>query len=145
MAKSPEELAQTMIDNLKEKTGKTLEQWLKVVSKLDFAKHGEIVKHLKQTHGVTHGFANLIAAKALEAKKPVVTETDLVDAQYSGAKSDLRPIYDAVLQVVNKFGKDVEVAPKKAYVSQPETQQAVCHHSAIHENASGCGDQLQVC
>jgi predicted transport protein len=46
-----------------------------------------------------------------------------VDAQYSGAKSDLRPIYDAVLKLVNKFGKDVEVAPKKAYVSLRRSKQ----------------------
>ena len=29
----------------------------------------------------------------------------------------MRPIYDAVLAAVKKFGRDVEVSPKKAYVS----------------------------
>lgn len=31
MPKSPEEMAQSMINNLKEKTGKTLPQWVKIV------------------------------------------------------------------------------------------------------------------
>lgn len=117
MAKSPEELAQTMIDNLAEKTGHTLEQWLVILSKQTFSKHGEIVKHLKQEHEVTHGFANLIAAKALEMHKPVVSDEEVVAAQYKGAKAGLRPIYDALIGAVAGFGQDVEIAPKKTYVS----------------------------
>ena len=123
MAKSPEELAQTMIDNLKEKTGKTLDQWLVVASKVELSKHGEILKYLKQTHGVSHGFANLIAAKALDAGKPEATGTDLIDAQYGGAKADLRPIYETLLKAIKKFGKDVKVAPKEAYVSLRRSKQ----------------------
>ena len=38
-------------------------------------------------------------------------------AQYAGAKAGLRPIYDAVLKGVATFGGDVEIAPKKSYVS----------------------------
>jgi len=33
MAKSPDEMAASMVQNLKEKTGKTLEQWFTVVQK----------------------------------------------------------------------------------------------------------------
>lgn len=124
MAKSPEEMAQSMIDNLKEKTGKTLPQWLKVTKAAKLAKHGEIVKLLKTEHGVTHGFANLIAHKTLEEAAPAGDGgTDLVAAQYGGAKADLKPIYDALMVAINKFGKDIEVAPKKAYVSLRRSKQ----------------------
>ncbi|MEO0608704.1 MAG: DUF4287 domain-containing protein, partial [Pseudomonadota bacterium] len=61
MATSPQELAQTMIDNLPEKTGKSLADWQTLVSASGASKHGEIMKLLKGTHGVSHGFANLIA------------------------------------------------------------------------------------
>ncbi|MCB0031828.1 MAG: hypothetical protein KDE28_28150, partial [Anaerolineales bacterium] len=44
-------------------------------------------------------------------------EADLVAAQYAGAKAGLKPIYEAILAVVSEFGPDVEVAPKKSYVS----------------------------
>ena len=64
MAKTPDEMTAKMIDNLPEKTGKTLPQWTKIVSAEKFAKHGEIVKWLKAEHGVTHGYANLIAHHA---------------------------------------------------------------------------------
>ncbi len=64
---TPEEMAQSMIANMEAKTGKPLDAWLKHVSTLNLAKHGEIVKHLKSEHDVTHGFANLIAHSALKS------------------------------------------------------------------------------
>ena len=123
MAKSPEEMAASMIANLKEKTGKTLPQWLKLTKAAKFEKHGQIVKMLKTDHGVTHGFANLIAHETLNQDKPSQGSGDLVDAQYAGAKSELRPIYDALINVIEKFGKDVEISPKKAYVSLRRNKQ----------------------
>ncbi|MEL6874308.1 MAG: DUF4287 domain-containing protein, partial [Pseudomonadota bacterium] len=56
---SPEEMAQSMIANMPEKTGKALTDWLKIVSSSGLEKHGQIVKYLKTDHGMTHGFANL--------------------------------------------------------------------------------------
>jgi hypothetical protein len=123
MGKSPEEMAASMIANLKDKTGKTLEAWLKIANKANLEKHGEIVKHLKSEHGLTHGYANLIAAKFLENGKPESSVNDLIETQYSGPKSDLRPIYDALIKAISKFGNDVEIAPKKAYVSLRRNKQ----------------------
>lgn len=122
---SPEEMTATMLANLPEKTGKSLEQWLKHLKKAGFAKHGEIVKHLKGDHGVTHGFANLIAHEHLGSAASTTTASadELVEAQYKGPKADLRPIHDALMKAVAKFGKDVEVAPKKAYVSLRRSKQ----------------------
>ena len=118
MGSTPEQQAQTMIDNLPAKTGKSLEEWLGVCGTAGFEKHGEIVKHLKADHGVTHGFANLIAAKFREqATGGAPQATDLVSAQYAGAKAGLRPIYEALVSAAEKLGADVEVSPKKTYVS----------------------------
>ncbi|MHC5111641.1 MAG: DUF5655 domain-containing protein [Planctomycetota bacterium] len=123
MAKSPEEMAESMIQNLKEKTGKTLAQWLPIVKKSGHEKHGQIVKFLKSEHEVTHGFANLIAHKALESASGASTGDDLVGKQYDGTKADLKPIYDALVAAVSKFGKDVEISPKKSYVSLRRNKQ----------------------
>ena len=124
MAKSPEEMAAAMIRNLQENTGKSLSQWIKIAKASKLAKHGELVKHLKSKHGMTHGYANLIAHKTLKSDAgSASSETDLVAAQYAGAKAALRPIYDALLAGVKKFGKDVEIAPKKAYVSLRRSKQ----------------------
>jgi len=121
MPKSPEEMAQAMIANMKDKTGKTLEQWIKIAKKSGAAKHGEIVKFLKTEHGMTHGFASLVAHKTLKSDAGS-TNTDLVAAQYSGAKAELRPIYDALIKAAKDCG-EIEIAPKKAYVSLRRSKQ----------------------
>ena len=117
MSKSPEEMAAKMIANMKEKTGKTLPQWVKLAKSSGLEKHGQIVKWLKSEHGMTHGFANLAAHETLQSAAASSTAGDLVESQYSGPKSELRPIYDALIAKIGKFGGDVEVSPKKAYVS----------------------------
>jgi len=124
MAKSPEEMKAAMIAGLRDKTGKSLEEWLQILRSSGLSKHKEFVMLLKNEHGVTHGFANMIALQALQTDSQTATDTGaLVDAQYAGAKAGLRPIYDALLAAIRKFGKDVEVSPKKAYVSLRRNKQ----------------------
>ena len=123
MPKSPAEMEAAMIANLKEKTGKTLPAWVKIAKASGFAKHGEIVKHLKSEHGLTHGYANLVAHNVTKGSSAHAAADDLVEAQYAGAKAGLRPIYDALMKRIAKFGKDVEVSPKKAYVSLRRSKQ----------------------
>ena len=114
---TPDQQAATMVANLPEKTGKSLEEWRALLGTSGLAKHGEMVAFLKKKHGVTHGFANLIVH---EFRGDVVSAPaptgDLVEAQYNG-KEALRPLYDRIMKEVAGFGVDMEVAPKKAYVS----------------------------
>lgn len=117
MPKSPEEMAAAMVANLKDNTGKTLEQWRKVAKAAKLQKHGALVKLLKTEHGVTHGYANLIAHDHFQNWSVASSDDDLVAAQYAGAKAELKPIYDVILAAVNKFGDDVVVSPKNAYVA----------------------------
>lgn len=127
---TPEEMAKTMAENLKKNTGKSLAQWAKVAKGSGLTKHGEVVKFLKAEHGLTHGYANLVAHEAkgsvgvASGKKTSASEgEDLVAAQYAGAKADLRPIHDALIKKVKAFGKDVEISPKKSYVSLRRSKQ----------------------
>ncbi|RYY29892.1 MAG: DUF4287 domain-containing protein [Chitinophagaceae bacterium] len=113
----------TMIENLRKNTGKSLEQWIAIVSHANLDKHGQIVKYLKENHEFTHGFANLVALKAkASGVKPGEDEVDLVQKQYEG-KEHFRALYERLIAEVNKFGKDIEVAPKKAYVSLRRSKQ----------------------
>jgi uncharacterized protein DUF5655/uncharacterized protein DUF4287 len=114
---TPAEAAATMKANLKQKTGKSLAQWAKLAKASKLEKHGQIVKMLKSDHGLTHGYANLIAHEALQSSAEHAGQTDLVEQQYAGKKEALRPIYEALLKAVAKLGADVEVSPKKSYVS----------------------------
>jgi predicted transport protein len=108
---------QTMIDNLHKKTGKTLEQWIALVKKENFGKHSEVISFLKDKYGLTYGYANLVAhrLKGTDAGS-AENKDDLIEKQYKG-KEHLRPMYDQLLAEIRKFGDDVEVAPKNAYVS----------------------------
>jgi predicted transport protein len=108
---------QTQIANIEKATGKKLSDWIAIVNKSGFAKHGELVSFLKDKYGFTHGNANTIVhfAKQSHAGAPE-NDTDWITEQYKG-KENLKPWYDKIMAEINKMGKDIEVAPKKAYVS----------------------------
>ena len=112
---------QTMINNMPEKTGKSLEEWTSILKDKKFAKHSEGVNYLKKEHGVTHGFANTIVTLSKNEKH---SADDLVTNQYAG-KEILFPIYEKLLSVVKDFGNDVTVTPKKTSVSVIRKRQFV--------------------
>jgi hypothetical protein len=117
-----EDATATMIANLEAKTGKPMDAWVKLVQAEKLAKHGEVVSFLKSKHAMGHGYANLVALSA-KGGETLGRGDDPVAEQYAGAKAGLRPIYDAILGAVQKFGGDVEVAPKKANVSLRRNKQ----------------------
>lgn len=110
-----------MIDNMPEKTGKSLDEWKTILKEKSFSKHSEGVKFLKSEHGVTHGFANTIVSLSKEENN---TSEDLVTAQYEG-KEHLKPIYDGLINFVNTLGNDVTITPKKGSVSVIRKRQFV--------------------
>jgi hypothetical protein len=112
-----------MESNILKNTGKAVSDWVLTVQKSGLKKHGEIVKFLKADHGFTHGYANLVAHQALRSSADHHDDADLVAQQYAGPKADLKPIYDTVVKAVQSFGDDVELAPKKAYVSLRRNKQ----------------------
>jgi len=103
----------TMIDNMPEKTGKSLQEWIKILKTKSFAKHGEAVKFLKIEYSVTHGFANTIVTLSQSDQS---SDHDLLVSQYKG-KENLQPIYDKLILEISKFGKDIINTPKKTSVS----------------------------
>jgi len=113
----------TMAANLREKTGRSLEEWVQIARDTQQEKHGQIVAVLKSEHGLTHGYANFIALKTLKSSALDQQSDDLVAGQYSGRKAGLRPIHDALIAAVSSFGDDVEIAPKKSYVSLRRAKQ----------------------
>jgi len=105
-----------MEQNLKEKTGKSLDEWKAVLTIKNFAKHGEIMTYLKGECSITHGYANLIALKFREADAGSHDADDLLAKQYQG-KETLMPIYQALKQFICQLAEDVKVSPKKNAVS----------------------------
>ncbi|NPD86387.1 DUF4287 domain-containing protein [Lentimicrobium sp. L6] len=104
---------QTMINNMPEKTGKSLEEWKLLLQEKSFEKHTEGVKYLKAEFNITHGFANTIVTLSKDDKG---SEESLVENQYQG-KESLLPIYNELIAYINTLGKDITITPKKGSVS----------------------------
>lgn len=108
-----EKALQIMIDNMPEKTGKSLDEWKVILKEKSFTKHSEGVKYLKTEYNVTHGFANTIITLS---KVENTSENDLVETQYRG-KENLLPIYNELISFIENLGNDVTITPKKGSVS----------------------------
>ena len=107
----------TQIANIEKTTGRKIKEWFDIVNKSGFSKHGELVNFLKEKHGFTHGNANTVVHFAKQSHAGALeNETDWIAEQYKG-KENLKPWYEKIMTDISKFGKDIEIAPKKAYVS----------------------------
>ena len=114
-----------MLENLKEKTGHSLEEWKGLISSQNLSKHGEIVKFLKEQHNVTHGYASEIALKALGSDADSSADADeFIVSQYKG-KEHLKAFYDKLMAEIQQFDGDFEIAPKKTYVSLKRKKQFI--------------------
>ncbi|MCT8339726.1 DUF4287 domain-containing protein [Flavobacteriaceae bacterium TK19130] len=108
-----EKAVQKMIDNMPEKTGKSLIEWKALLKTKSFTKHAEAVNFLKKEHSVTHGFANTIISLSKEEQ---TTQKDLIANQYKG-KENLLPIYESLVSIVKGLGNEAKITPKKTEVS----------------------------
>lgn len=106
----------SQIANIERSTGRSLDDWIALVRSSGLDRHGAMVAMLKADHGLGHGNANLIATMARRDDAPQTDEA-LIASHYDGGRAALRPLYDAVVEEVRRFGPDVELAPKKTYVS----------------------------
>ena len=113
---------QTYIANIEKTTGKKLEYWAGIVKKSKLTKHGELVNMLKTDHGITYGYANMIVHHAKGGFEAAKDTDNLLTVQYKG-KENLKSWYDKLLKEITKFGKDIQVAPKKSYVSMVRKKQ----------------------
>ncbi len=132
MATDPVAALATMAAKLKDKTGKSVEQWSTLARNSGAGSHGTLVAWLKAEHALTHGYANLVAHATLksDATSKAAKGDDLVGEMFAGDKVALRPIFDALMKAILAFGKDIEQAPKMGYLSlRRSTQFATLHPS----------------
>ena len=114
----PQAQAETQLRNIEEATGMTLADFAESVAAAGVDRHGQIVAHLKEVHGLTHGNANLVAHRVREADAGgPASDDELLAAQYRGRKEPLLAIYHRVAEVARGFGDDVEQVVQKTGVS----------------------------
>ncbi len=115
-----DQAAQTQINNIQKKTGKSLDELAAFVKASGLTKHGEIRDMLKRELGLGHGDANALTHVVLQSDGASAaagkSEVEVLDEIYSDKKADLRPIHAALMKHIDKFG-EFETLPKKGYVS----------------------------
>ncbi|MBK9098911.1 MAG: DUF4287 domain-containing protein [bacterium] len=123
MAKTSGEYELEFIQTAKEKTGKTIEQWLTLVKPKGFTKQMEILNWLKKEHKLNHMQAAFVAGIYLNNGKPVYqNEDNLLENQF--AKADgMRNLFDFVSTSILKEFPDAKLIAKKTYVSFTATRE----------------------
>lgn len=116
-------MTQKWIGELKQKTGRSLDEWLKLIKKTGPRDEKPRREWLKAEYGLGTNTAWWLAERA-EGKGEESGDPDLylqeaeryVDEMYSGGKAALRPIYDALLKLGLKTGKDAKACPCQTIV-----------------------------
>jgi hypothetical protein len=115
-------MMQKWIGELKDKTGKTLEEWTALVKKGGLDGHMNRVNWLKTKHKVGHNSAWGIAEHVDGGGDEDTPEAYLaaavryVDEQYAGPKEKLRPLYEKLLALGKGIGVDAKACPCKTMV-----------------------------
>ncbi|HYK85404.1 MAG TPA: DUF5655 domain-containing protein [Ktedonobacteraceae bacterium] len=114
---------EAQIHNIEEQYGKSLSEWIALIKESGTTKHTDMVTMLKSQYGMSHSSAHRVALKAREADGASMVQAakasgrDPVEDMYSSKKADLKPLHDALMTAITSFGNDIELAPKKGYVS----------------------------
>jgi hypothetical protein len=116
-------MIQKWVDELPQKTGRTLDQWIKLVQKSGPADEKARREWLKAEHGLGTNAAWWIAERSCgkggEDGDPATylnAAEAYVEAMFSGGKAGLRPLYDRLLELGLKLGKDVKACPCQTMV-----------------------------
>jgi Domain of unknown function (DUF5655)/Domain of unknown function (DUF4287) len=116
-------MVQKWMKELPEKTGRSVEEWIALVQKSGPPTEKERREWLKKEYKLGTNTAWWIAERAdgkgTEEDSPeayLKTAEAWVEAQYSGPRAALRPIYDELLKLGFSLGKDVKASPCKTMV-----------------------------
>jgi len=111
------------ISELKQKTGRTLDEWIKFIKKEGPPTEQARRDWLKQQHGLGTNSAWWLAERSVgkgeEAGDPdayLQAAEKYVDTMFGGKKEHLRPIYDALLKLGLSMGKDTKACPCQTIV-----------------------------
>ena len=116
-------MVQKWIETLPEKTGHSLEEWIKIVKKEGPPTEKERRIWLKEKYKLGTNTAWWLAERAdgkgheEDSPEAYLQQAEIyVEEMFAGAKAGLRPIYDELLKIGLKIGKDVKACPGKTIV-----------------------------
>jgi hypothetical protein len=116
-------MVQKWIAELKTKTGRSLDEWLKFIKKSGPKTEQERREWLKKEHGLWTNSAWWLAERAEgkgdedgDPEAYLRAAESYVEKMFAGPKASLRPIYDALLKLGLSVGKDVKACPCRTIV-----------------------------
>jgi len=116
-------MAQKGVASLKQNTGRSLEEWLKLIRNSGPSTEKERRAWLKSEHRLGLNYASWIVARAggedddFSSPEAYIDAAEkYVEAMFSGGKAGLRPIYNALLKLGLGLGKDAKASPCKTMV-----------------------------
>lgn len=119
MPRSPQDMVRAVSASMKERTGRTVEEWVELVQStdLDPLDQKTVRRWLKSEHEVPQNSRYAIAhAAARDAGWTPPTVEEHVDRQYGGPRGQLRPIFDRLLEILDGLGDDVVVEGRSSYI-----------------------------
>lgn len=116
-------MVQKWVAQLKEKTGRSVDEWVRFINKNGPKDDKARREWLKIEHGLGTNsawwLADRAAGKGTEDGDPdayLKAAEGYVAKMFSGGKAELRPIYDALLKLGLSVGKDVKACPCQTIV-----------------------------
>lgn len=114
-------MIQSIMATMKQKTGRSFEEWIAFVNKEGPATEKERREWLKMKHGLGINYATLVAEGSVgkgehDADAYLKHAADYVEKMFSGPKENLRPIFEELLKIGRKLGGDVKVCPCQTIV-----------------------------
>jgi predicted transport protein len=117
MAKTSGEFETEFIQTTKEKTGRSLEEWLNLTKTSGLKKQNEILDWLKKEYGLNHMQAQFVAGIYLNNGNPVFAdEKALLDNQFIKCL-EMRPLFDAIAEKIISSFHGTQLIAKKTYLS----------------------------
>lgn len=111
---------QAYLDNIKAKTGKTAEDFVRLAAQKGLLRPGvkaeQIVAWLKDDFGLGRGHAMAIVLVLKSASQPKQTREETVAKHFSGGRAKWRQPYDELLSRIRRFGPDISLEPTAAYI-----------------------------
>src|SRR5262249_292113 len=102
--------------NIEATYGKSMSEWVAIISASGLTKHTDVVAMLKKDYGMTHGAAHRVSLVAREQASQAAAagaDSDPVSALYTGKTASLRPLPDALRPAIQAFGDEFNLPPKR--------------------------------
>jgi hypothetical protein len=116
-------MTQKWVGELKQKTGRTLDEWMKFIKKEGPPTEAARRDWLKEQHKLGTNSAWWLAERSVgkgeetgDAGAYLKAAEKYVDEMFAGKKEHLRPLYDALLKLGLSMGKDTKACPCQTIV-----------------------------